>query len=132
MATLTNAQVVDAFNAAHAIAERKTLAVKAALACRRLLRALTPLVDDLNKVLLSLADAHGEKDANGELLPEKGPGTFKLRPEAKDAYKAARRELMDAEVPVECWVTPAHFEGVEVTGAELMALGDLLREDADT
>lgn len=132
MATMKNSQVVEAYTATAAIAERKTMAVKAALACRRLLRTLTPLVDDVNVVLRRLANEHGEKDANGDLVQDKGPGSFKLRPEAKEEYKTARRELMDAEVPVDCWVTPAHFEGVEVTGAELMALGDLLREDGDT
>lgn len=128
MAELTNQQIIAALGAAEAIGARPTRAVKVAVAIRRLLRALRPLAEDVQAGVQRLADEHVEKDGEGKMIPMPGGAGFKLREDARDEYHRRFKELMEAVAPVEVWVTPDHFDGVEITGAELAALGDLLRD----
>lgn len=131
MARMKNSEVVDAYNrGALPISERPTRAILAGVACTRLLRALRPLVEDVGNGQQKLLDECAERDEKNEMISVK-PGHVKIREDAVEHFNAEMKKLMEMEVDVDVWVKPGHFEGVEVSGAELAALGPLLRLDEE-
>jgi hypothetical protein len=101
--TMRNGEVLEAFAAAQSIGQRTTTSILAAVAVRRLLRALRPLAEDVGEALNQLAEKHCERDAKGSFIPLPGGGGNKLRDDAREQYHRERRDLA--------------------------ALGDLLREE---
>jgi hypothetical protein len=142
MTTLTNREVLAAYNAAMSLSKRAAPATapRAPGAIRRLIRALKPVaegvLDDqfgrVGEELGSLREEYGERDDEGKALPPRLTGTrilYDVREECREEHAAKLRTLMDAPVEVEVWVKASDLAGFEHTTDETMPLDKLIVDD---
>jgi hypothetical protein len=86
--------------------------------------------DRFNKLHAKIVQKYGKKDEKGELLVAEGKA--QIPTESMQAANAEFTELSEIEftVPVRLALTELDTEGVRLSGAQLMALGEIINPEA--
>jgi len=124
---LKNAELGRAIEALRSLAAER-LPVIGALRVRKLTRALTEHIEDVEGVRKGLLDRYGKKDEDGKLIIE--GNQIPLIPETMLEFQAEFATLMAGEFTTEYPVRVSDLGKGDIAPQVLIDLGGLLEEDA--
>lgn len=128
MITLSNAQVLSARNALRELVALP-IPIQGALRIRRIIRELTPRLEDIEAERQKLLEFHGEHDENGKLKTNEANQVLFVDTESAQAFVVCYAELMAATWETEYTVRVADLGlTVQVKAETLLALSNLLEE----
>jgi len=124
---LSNEQAAAALTATQMLAKR-LVAVPVAMKIRKLGRALEACANDVEEMRTNALQQFGQKDENENLMTT-GDRVLFPSPEAKLAFQAYLKELMETESEFDYSIKLSELGEAAIKPEILWGLGDLLEED---